>query len=178
MCRIGQPAPMLISTHAPAGGATIAGNRIVSSNIAISTHAPAGGATAKHSSVDWLRRVFLLTPLREGRPGRPPCFPASLLISTHAPAGGATDEKNDCWRRIILFLLTPLREGRHVAIEMVQGMGQFLLTPLREGRRILLHFIIEQQHFYSRPCGRGDAENKKRLGKKFISTHAPAGGAT
>ena len=55
--------------------------------------------------------IFLLTPLREGRP-------------------------RDLWEFTGLreFLLTPLREGRP------EGLGQgfdreiFLLTPLREGR--------------------------------------------
>ena len=35
------------------------------------------------------------------------------------------------------------------------------------------------EHFYSRPCGRGDAAIKNRnIGYDMISTHAPAGGAT
>ena len=56
-----------------------------------------------------------------------------------------------------LFLLTPLREGRHVAIEMIAGMGIFLLTPLREGRLLALAQMVSLE---------------------AISTHAPAGGAT
>ena len=56
---------------------------------AISTHAPAGGATVALSA-NALREVFLLTPLREGRLGQR-CVHAELVfISTHAPAGGAT----------------------------------------------------------------------------------------
>ena len=78
---------------------------------AISTHAPAGGATICGLIVADPHQ-FLLTPLREGRPYQLYVNMNVLAISTHAPAGGAT--------------------------------------------RILLHFIIEQQHFYSRPCGRGD----------------------
>ena len=78
--------------------------------------------------------LFLLTPLREGR--QVAVYTAGCFdpISTHAPAGGATE-----------------------IISGSYGWRKFLLTPLREGRRILLHFIIEQQHFYSRPCGRGDS---------------------
>ena len=56
-----------ISTHAPAGGATVA-LKPVSTPTLISTHAPAGGAT-------WRRCCW---------PPRP------SSISTHAPAGGAT----------------------------------------------------------------------------------------
>ena len=55
-----------ISTHAPAGGATVAG-RLQIRNWEISTHAPAGGATMAQKK----RR-------------------RKKLISTHAPAGGAT----------------------------------------------------------------------------------------
>ena len=57
-----------------------------------------------------------------------------------------------------IFLLTPLREGR--------------LTRLTKRRRLAMHF-------YSRPCGRGDADGLLRASQDDgISTHAPAGGAT
>ena len=103
---------IFISTHAPAGGATSASDRMGAKRIyfysrpcgrgdaeimgtfahdLISTHAPAGGATsAGHLA---------------GGDG--------MSISTHAPAGGATfytGYDSICIRR---FLLTPLREGRH-----------------------------------------------------------------
>ncbi len=80
--------------------------------VVISTHAPAGGATSCFGAVSGFGRRFLLTPLREGRPsGRQirtgganfysrPCGRGDglgllavdncRLISTHAPAGGAT----------------------------------------------------------------------------------------
>ena len=78
----------VISTHAPAGGAT-ADELAALHRCFISTHAPAGGAT-RHSLSrvkSWSR--FLLTPLREGR------------LSWIG------------WKlRQNRFLLTPLREGR------------------------------------------------------------------
>ena len=99
-----------ISTHAPAGGATHA-ELIFDLPAHISTHAPAGGATLRVRMMPTIR-VFLLTPLREGRPFADTsflCFSEFLLtplregrlasdfsnierkiISTHAPAGGAT----------------------------------------------------------------------------------------
>ena len=102
--------------------------------VEISTHAPAGGATMQSTAAVKILRIFLLTPLREGRPsdlrikvcicalflltplreGRPSL--ARLLchvhrISTHAPAGGATVSAGHN-RRTGEFLLTPLREGR------------------------------------------------------------------
>ena len=78
----------LISTHAPAGGATGKLLRIFVGFL-ISTHAPAGGATDAACS-------------RSG---------GAIIISTHAPAGGAT-VRVDLVFVAHLFLLTPLREGR------------------------------------------------------------------
>ena len=56
-------------------------------------------------------------------------------ISTHAPAGGATFAPYLEEFYGDVFLLTPLREGRHYVLKGTQ---------------------IPQEHFYSRPCGRGD----------------------
>ena len=104
------------------------------------------------------RASFLLTPLREGRPVE--LWP----IPPH-------------W----IFLLTPLREGRLPSGSQIIPADQFLLTPLREGRHhpdptgdrpdtISTHapaggatvdkigLFKVQQHFYSRPCGRGDGQ--------------------
>ena len=55
----------------------------------ISTHAPAGGATVQQQLV-FVSAQFLLTPLREGRLNAVSGSPTSAMISTHAPAGGAT----------------------------------------------------------------------------------------
>ena len=81
-------------------------------------------------------------------------------------------------------------------------LPQFLLTPLREGRRGHGgHDINGAAYFYSRPCGRGDEAARRRINERieflltplregrpdaalqtdredWISTHAPAGGAT
>ena len=63
--RLIRPHPV-ISTHAPAGGATPAMMHSAKPT-PISTHAPAGGATdALREKKRWIS-VFLLTPLREGR---------------------------------------------------------------------------------------------------------------
>ena len=123
----------------------------------ISTHAPAGGATAEALDI-FAALQFLLTPLREGRLGiftlcslvqqflltplregrrLPFCkHPVKRSISTHAPAGGATS-----------------LGGNHSADD------SFLLTPLREGRRTRSCLqCAKRNYFYSRPCGRGDDE--------------------
>ena len=100
-----------ISTHAPAGGATFEQLDNRDTFQLISTHAPAGGATPysmrlhvieahfysrpcgrgdhRRNELRLPQHPFLLTPLREGRPG--------LTASFRAEA---------------VFLLTPLREGR------------------------------------------------------------------
>ena len=57
---------------------------------AISTHAPAGGATLTAWKSLPRHRIFLLTPLREGRRHKQRCRRFRHDISTHAPAGGAT----------------------------------------------------------------------------------------
>ena len=56
----------------------------------ISTHAPAGGATIKPILLPIPICLFLLTPLREGRRLGMEEIPCVVTISTHAPAGGAT----------------------------------------------------------------------------------------
>ena len=56
----------------------------------ISTHAPAGGATFPPKLVTDAVRTFLLTPLREGRLWPSSTMKSGGVISTHAPAGGAT----------------------------------------------------------------------------------------
>ena len=83
-----QSGSALISTHAPAGGATSADRAYTQNHYHISTHAPAGGAT-----------IYLSLPTEH------------TLISTHAPAGGATYEA-PAENSQLQFLLTPLREGR------------------------------------------------------------------
>ena len=168
-----------ISTHAPAGGATRPGSRTSFSRSYFYSR-PCGRGDAAQAGDYYAAQIFLLTPLREGRPAlpqRPGDLPA---ISTHAPAGGATAGQTTINGSNITFLLTPLREGR---LGAVQGAEQadyisthapaggatvmrfrspptgcvFLLTPLREGRPSGQSEKRKQKNFYSRPCGRGDA---------------------
>ena len=79
----------VISTHAPAGGATCELQAAVAA-VLISTHAPAGGATLSTLESEGRIVTFLLTPLREGRLQSPFDLSIGQIISTHAPAGGAT----------------------------------------------------------------------------------------
>ena len=181
----GLPAHGPISTHAPAGGATVCG-RSGRDPEAISTHAPAGGATIG-SIQTALEHTFISTHAPAGGAtgrSRPACLMGSR-ISTHAPAGGATGRDRST-RRQTRFLLTPLREGRPKCwVEHRKSLNNFysrpcgrgdmsagdldaiqklfLLTPLREGRLCLPRFPTAYCYFYSRPCGRGDGTGKEAL---------------
>ena len=204
--REGRPAPgtsaaetISISTHAPAGGATRDAGR-AAAGPPISTHAPAGGATPTGAHDAYNKGISTHAPAG-GATFVEQALARCSVISTHAPAGGAT---SSCARSTPSrkFLLTPLREGRPAYRRRPWRFQAFLLTPLREGRRnlrcsycyqgckFLLTPLREGRHcdggrtervfyFYSRPCGRGDLHTfqyHQYLG--FISTHAPAGGAT
>ena len=82
-------------------------------------------------------------------------FTGAQIISTHAPAGGAT------------WLTYELITGAWISTHAPAG-GATLLTSIPTSAR----------HFYSRPCGRGDATEAIIKIAETISTHAPAGGAT
>ena len=144
----------------------------------ISTHAPAGGATSCLDARSG-RQEFLLTPLREGRPGIPQGAQPEPQFLLTPLREGRPDEYKKAFMNYVLFLLTPLREGRRsrrqdefrqlmISTHAPAGgatdtaafyrrTAVFLLTPLREGR---LHI----------PQCNGVVRR--------ISTHAPAGGAT
>ena len=87
ICKTGTGAPLLISIHAPARGAT-ATPLAEDTPLAISIHAPARGATV----------VFR-------------AFPRLSNISIHAPAPGATNAKTRPGL-VDAFQSTPLHEGR------------------------------------------------------------------
>ena len=169
----------IISTHAPAGGATWYSGHCYT---IIQSHfysRPCGRG-------DWLAgqmglpvEKFLLTPLREGRRARQlhraavrkhfysrPCGrgddgdlpPIKNLRDFYSrPCGRGDLARPDNTRRDLRFLLTPLREGRPITSASWSGRKLFLLTPLREGRRAAADAAVL-------PAA--------------ISTHAPAGGAT
>ena len=170
---------VIISTHAPAGGATYKVSTRVLTVRCISTHAPAGGATWMIRSYKGGGLIFLLTPLREGRLYRwyrkngcgeisthAPAGGATWdgqrflvlgTISTHAPAGGATGAAASGFFHLLVFLLTPLREGRHNERAERNGI-KFISThaPAGGATRCAARDKHGQADFYSRPCGRGD----------------------
>ena len=102
-----------ISTHAPAGGATRVSPMIAKDSDFYSRPCGRGDQGESH---DRKGLGFLLTPLREGRPG----LSANEYMET-------------------VFLLTPLREGRLTEGADATAVIVFLLTPLREGRLYRIH---------------------------------------
>ena len=102
---------VIISTHAPAGGATYKVSTRVLTVRCISTHAPAGGATWMIRSYKGGGLIFLLTPLREGR-----------------------QEQSKDAARYATFLLTPLREGRPARTSRARRRrGYFYSRPCGRG---------------------------------------------
>ncbi len=79
----------LISTHAPAGGATDCVYRARWRGQKISTHAPAGGATLDVDVGVVLFNISTHAPAG-GATVNATFYPKQVAISTHAPAGGAT----------------------------------------------------------------------------------------
>ena len=146
-----------ISTHAPAGGATLRGGVRIGLG-RISTHAPAGGAT---------RLIFFRICSCSFHFYSRPCGRGDMsVIWTHEP--------------VALFLLTPLREGRPTRCCRAENLSLFLLTPLREGRHNAVVDIALDGDVISTHAPAGGATGGARAahGDVVISTHAPAGGAT
>ena len=82
-----------------------------------------------------LTNKFLLTPLREGRPGnRYPTLGVGR-ISTHAPAGGATWRPKEAQPLRHNFYSRPCGRGDEALYRRQGNSCTFLLTPLREGRQ-------------------------------------------
>ena len=145
-----------ISTHAPAGGATM---------YTVTTYfklehfysRPCGRGDLDRVLAVLSKSLFLLTPLREGRQAASRFRGGIKNISTHAPAGGATCSCCPADGRALHFYSRPCGRGDSSRARSSRQWYRFLLTPLREGRLLF--------------CGRIDEV-------KPISTHAPAGGAT
>ena len=123
----------------------------------ISTHAPAGGATVEVCQQLGVADLFLLTPLREGRPWPTP-FLRLLCISTHAPAGGATLLRQDRLPPLLFISTHAPAGGATVAPDGLEAVFHEISThaPAGGATRERLKRSPATMHFYSRPCGRGD----------------------
>ena len=145
----------------------------------ISTRAPTGGATYTTPTANTARRIFLLAPPREGRPGAQPGLTGGWIISTRAPTGGATGYHPQGLLRICDFYSRP--HGRGDSNRMMEGSSRdgFLLAPPREGRpagtgrwRLGYRFLLAPPRE-----GRRLSPANEFFGDR-ISTRAPTGGAT
>ena len=146
----------LISTHAPAGGATRIASR-VQIRKEISTHAPAGGATLSGLLRRPFSTHFYSRPCGRGDQYRRSRQPARCSYFYSRPCGRGDRRKPAAARPLPYFYSRPCGRGDSFVMEIMAFSTLFLLTPLREGRRL--------------PGQRG-------LMACGISTHAPAGGAT
>ena len=155
---------------------------------------PASGTISVHVP------LFLLTPLREGRPAhlRPavwaviyfysrPCgrgdndhFESHRWgsISTHAPAGGATGRWQHEKSRRNISTHAPAG-GATLGMEEIPCVVTISThAPAGGATAARRYHLRRKENFYSRPCGRGDGLAGLRCTSWPISTHAPAGGAT
>ena len=148
-----------ISTHAPAGGATRGTSCPCLSlcnfysrpcgrgdarfahrgrgDRTISTHAPAGGATKPYFLINLIFSLFLLTPLREGRPAAGRDRKKNGRDFYSRPCGRGDRGRSKSRRKGIDFYSRPCGRGDETIDALGQVKNEFLLTPLREGRRTL-----------------------------------------
>ena len=145
----------------------------------ISTHAPAGGATYGFEVTLFDEDYYFYSrPCGRGDQ-KPEVRTIRRYISTHAPAGGATRVCHHRCRQNDNFYSRPCGRGDN-EINIGQRHGsQFLLTPLREGRQVLKRLVRIGTVFLLTPLREGRLERVEAITQAYnISTHAPAGGAT
>ncbi len=169
-------------------------------NIAIiSTHAPAGGATII-AECEEQGIQFLLTPLREGRRHDQTFELASSNFYSRPCGRGDYDEIIKHWR-FFDFYSRPCGRGDPALHQGKSQQRNFYSRPCGRGDRSVEAVIVRKNNFYSRPCGRGDTQPTSSISRRIfyfysrpcgrgdrmerekedmnsISTHAPAGGAT
>ena len=118
---------------------------------------PCGRGDGRIYPAEKYKYRFLLTPLREGRPGG--------VVDGYVLASD--------------FYSRPCGRGDPGILRSEPVLRHFYSRPCGRGDRNKLKFGITTHHFYSRPCGRGDVCGfLLRRSRPCISTHAPAGGAT
>ena len=103
----------------------------------ISTHAPAGGATKPYFLINLIFSLFLLTPLREGRPAAGRDRKKNGRDFYSRPCGRGDRGRSKSRRKGIDFYSRPCGRGDETIDALGQVKNEFLLTPLREGRRTL-----------------------------------------
>ena len=145
----------------------------------ISTHAPAGGATRRGREQEHGKLYFYSRPCGRGDRGTSaqPTYPCYFYSR---PCGRGDRAMFSLLGHVPRFLLTPLREGRLRSLRQShQPCLYFYSRPCGRGDRGWRWVGCWYMDFYSRPCGRGDSASALLVSwQQLISTHAPAGGAT
>ena len=146
-----------ISTHAPAGGATLRGLIILGAiydfysrpcgrgdvdRLAEVVHEPnfysrpCGRGDQTRPCRQTVRTGFLLTPLREGRRMESSTFPSPSRNFYSRPCGrGDLEQEGVTMEMKIISTHAPAGGATSLACSWSMSIILFLLTPLREGRR-------------------------------------------
>ena len=146
---------VVVSIHAPAGGATCDCGQLCAIR-RVSIHAPAGGAT-RRSRRARLRSSCFNPRARGGRDRVPQQARTRRIVSIHAPAGGATIGQAGDVRRCGAFQSTRPRGAR-------RGVEPWV-RPIRS---VSIHA----------PAGGATRSHGGGVCLRAVSIHAPAGGAT
>ncbi len=167
---------IIVSIHAPAGGATAATGTGQHPG-EVSIHAPAGGATGDHRHQTHLVRVSIHAPAGGATQGGPRSS-KDREVSIHAPAGGATlFHANQFWP--YLFQSTRPQGARQDQIKANYHVELFQSTRPQGARPIHACCAALRWVFQStRPQGARRHCDREDHRKKQVSIHAPAGGAT
>ena len=155
------------------------GNRPNNAPVGVSIHAPARGATFDNSNLPETTIAFQSTPLREGRPhhlarqfpqrpvsihapargatvglpGSSPC----CGVSIHAPARGATPRRREIDRSICRFNPRPCARGDTFALLLSTTVGPVSIhAPARGATLYATCALAMSDCFNPRPCARGD----------------------
>ena len=184
-CGRGDPASGTISVHVPLflltplrEGRPICGS-CQPLQFIISTHAPAGGATSHVVCVEDGTYYFYSRPCGRGDISGGDRRHFANLISTHAPAGGATGTRENGLALFGISTHAPAGGATQMVLEGMEDAPYFYSRPCGRGDCKARLRRAGASYFYSRPCGRGDVAGGRCFEiRALISTHAPAGGAT
>ena len=143
--------------------------------IIISTHAPAGGATADTLFRELYAQHFYSRPCGRGdEAGRGNKYALRYFYSR--PCGRGDGRSTESSRGSSTFLLTPLREGRRGRVRLTfLSRKNFYSRPCGRGDWRYVEEETWNDYFYSRPCGRGDPPQTSRRAAPAYFYSRPCG---
>ena len=118
--------------------------------------------------------IFLLTPLREGRPTRCGQYHRAAQYFYSRPCGRGDRRRRVAGDKQRQFLLTPLREGRPALVNH-NDAGRIISTHAPAGGATISSAPASgpRSNFYSRPCGRGDDQAEGFCAKMAVFLLTP-----